>query len=48
MVEGQRISRQRVQAVADKALMKLRVALTDDPIIRDWMADMGLISRDEV
>lgn len=43
LVTGKRLSRQRVQAIADRALVKLRLALEDDPVIRDYLEDVGLL-----
>lgn len=37
MIEGKEITRQRVQAVAQKAMKKLAEALKDDPVVRDYL-----------
>ena len=44
MVEGREISRQRVQAVATKALKKLAIALEDDPLVRDYLEETKVAS----
>ena len=48
VVEGAPVSRQRIQAVAYRALEKLEKALRSDPLIREWLAEQGYISRDDV
>ncbi len=39
---GKPISRQRVQAIGEKALLKLQAELQNDPIILEWMEGAGL------
>ena len=34
--------------MAETALAKLRRKLHDDPVIREWLAEQGYISMDEV
>ena len=42
LTTGTPISRQRVQAIAYQALKKLRKELADDPLVRDWLENVGL------
>ncbi len=46
MIEGQEISRQRVQAVAQKALKKLSIMLEDDPLVRDYFREITVVKAD--
>lgn len=43
----ERLSRQRIQQIHDNALLKLREALGDTPVIRDWQIDMGIDIEDQ-
>ena len=45
-MEGKEISPARCQQVAEVALKKLRNELLDDPLVRDWAIDAGLIRPD--
>ena len=40
--EGKRIGRQRVHIVHERALEKLKKALAEDPVIRDWLIDNNM------
>lgn len=46
MMEGKPISRERCRQVAEKALKKLRNALEEDPLVRDWMIENGYMRPD--
>ena len=48
LIEGKEITRQSVQQQGERAKMKMGRALIKDPIIREWLADKGLIPVDEV
>ena len=37
-----RLCRQRIVQIHDQALQKLRNALMNDPLVRDWAIDMGV------
>ena len=39
--EGKSISTSRCQQVAERALQRLRIALEDDPLIKEWLVENG-------
>tara|TARA_Y100001970_G_C13957674_1_gene711559 strand:+ start:92 stop:337 length:246 start_codon:yes stop_codon:yes gene_type:complete len=45
---GRTYTRQHLQSICYQALQKLRNALMDDPVIREWMCEEGLISPDDL
>jgi len=45
---GETYSRQHLQSVCYQALRKLRKSLIDDPVIREWLCEEGLLSPDEL
>ncbi len=44
VVEGQTVSGERIRQIEVKALAKLKKALADDPVIRDWLMENGMRS----
>jgi hypothetical protein len=40
-VEGERITRQRCQQFAERAMLKLRIRLAEDPWVRGWLIENG-------
>tara|TARA_R100000152_G_C6684334_1_gene117430 strand:+ start:471 stop:608 length:138 start_codon:yes stop_codon:yes gene_type:complete len=44
VVEGQTVSGERIRQIEVKALAKLKKALADDPVIRDWLMENGIKS----
>lgn len=39
---GERVTRQRLQQIADRAVRKARAALAEDPVIREWLNERGI------
>lgn len=39
---GERLTRQRAQQIAKRAIAKLRIALAEDRVIREWLEHQGI------
>jgi len=45
---GETYSRQHLQSLCYQALRKMKRALINDPVIREWLCEEGLLSPDEL
>ncbi len=42
VIEGKTVSGERIRQIEERALAKLKKALADDPLIRDWLMENGV------